>query len=228
MLAVAAFGCSALFTFYCESVQVESTTDASRPTVEFSLFMTKQYYVQEFPENNYRTKTGCFYFEDDISFDSKFKTARAFGCLTLLIGGFAIIVSIFGPICYRLSDSAWKALAGLYMVILPLFQGLTFLMLKSELCSGDALMFDFMEGDYGSCQWNSGSTANVFGISLWFLAGTAMLFVGAPVRARREPAEIQEVTYERSQNPDGTVTVTETNVIKGTAVRGDMEEQRTD
>ncbi|GAX11394.1 hypothetical protein FisN_22Lh068 [Fistulifera solaris] len=226
LLAVAAFGCSALFTFYCESVQIKPMNDSSLPTVEFSLFTEKQYYVEEFPNNNYRTKVGCFY-HDDLNYDAEWKTARAFGCLTLLIGGFAILAAIFGSLCHRLSQTSWNQLAGLYMVILPLFQGLTFFMLRSELCSNNSPIF--REGDYGSCQWNSGATANVFGIVLWFLAGATMLISGAPVRDRRPPPETQEVTYERTHNPDGTVTVTQANVLKGTAVRAtDMEEQRVD
>jgi hypothetical protein len=145
------------------------------------------------------------------------------------MGGFAILASILGTLCHRLNKTAWNQLAGLYMVILPLFQGLTFLMLRSELCSSNSPIFAAMEGDYGSCQWNSGATANVFGIVLWFLAGVTMLKMGVPVRERRPPPETQEVTYERTHNPDGTATVTQTNVIKGTAVRAsDMEEQRVD
>ena len=228
VLAVAAFMCSALFTFFCESVQVEPTTDTTLPTIEFGLYTTKRYYIQEFPAGTYRVKTGCFYFESDISFDSKWKAARALGATTVAVGGLAIIVSIFAPMCYRVSDSAWKGLAGLYMVILPLFQGLTFLMLQSEFCSGNGLFADFaeVEGEYGSCQWNGGSAANVCGIILWFLAGAAMLFSGTPARKSPGPAETQEVTYEQSQDPNGTVTVTETNVVKGTAVAdADTEEQ---
>jgi len=211
-------------------VQVEST-DASLPTVEFGLYTTKRYYIQEFPDNNYRVKTGCFYFDSDVSFDTKWRAARALGCTTIAVGGLAILVSIFVPMCYRISDSAWKALAGLYMVILPLFQGLTFIMLKSKLCTGNGVFFDFMEvgSSYGSCQWNGGSSANVCAIILWFLAGVTMLFCGTPNCGSPEPAETQDVTYERSKNPEGTVTVTETDVIKGKALMDDddddMEEQ---
>ncbi len=221
IFAVAACTCSALFTFFCESVQVEST-DASLPTVEFGLYTTKRYYIQEFPDNNYKVKAGCFYFDEDYPFDSKWKTARAFGVLTVVLGGLAIIASIFGPFCYPISESMWKAMAGLYMVILPLFQGLTFLMLRSELCSENSQIFDFMEGDYGGCQWNGGSTANVCGVILWFLAGAAMLFAGAPVReTSNKPAETQEVTYEQRENGG----VNEVDVVKGNAVADSSEEQ---
>ncbi len=220
IFAVAACTCSALFTFFCESVQVEST-DASLPTVEFGLYTTKRYYIQEFPDNDYKVKTGCFYFDEEYPFDSEWKTARAFGVMTITLGGLAIIVSIFGPCCFPISDSMWKAMAGLYMVILPLFQGLTFLMLRSELCSENSQIFDFMEVAYGGCQWNGGSTANVCGIILWFLAGAAMLFAGAPVRETSKPAETQEVIYEQTEE---TGAVTEVGVLKGTAV-ADTEEQ---
>lgn len=85
-------------------------------------------------------------------------------------------------------------------------------------------MYDFMNSDYGDCQWNGGSTANVCGIILWFLAGALMLFSGVPHRESPQPAETQEVTYEKSLNADGTEMITETKVVKGTNV-ADMEEQ---
>lgn len=83
-----------------------------------------------------------------------------------------------------------------------------------------------MNDEYGDCRWNSGSTANVFGIVLWFAAGAAMLVSGTPAREHPKPAETQEVTYQRSVNPDGTVTVNQTNVVKGTAVAPPADAER--
>ena len=191
LLACGAFTCSALFTFFCESVQLQSN-DASLPNIEFGLYTTKRYYAQE-AENGFTVKSGCFYFDEDVSFDSKWKTARAFACMTIIVGGIAFIVSIFAPMCWGLDERAWRALAGLFIVILPFLQGMTFLMLRSETCSGDSRIFDFMDGSYSGCEWNGGSTANVCGIVMWVLAGAVMLFSGAPVSANRQPAVTQDV-----------------------------------
>jgi hypothetical protein len=68
------------------------------------------------------------------------------------------------------------------------------------------------------CEWDSGSTANVFSTVLWFCTGLAMLALGAPQRPERPPAETQTVTYQQTENPEGGTTVVEVNVVKGTAV----------
>ena len=178
-----------MFTFYCASVKIDSGSQ-QLPNIEFGLFTAKKYFVVN--NNTFRVRDGCSAFHADRLFDSQWKAARAFGCITVLLGGFAVLTSIFGPMCRGLSESSWKILAGLYIVVLPFFQGLTFLMFRSKICSGEARFFNFMNDGYGNCQWNSGSTANVFGIFLWFLAGGVMLVLGAPdnseTQGRESPA----------------------------------------
>lgn len=231
-----------MFTLYCEAIKIESS-NSNVPTVEFGLFTSRKYFT--LGNNNFRVKTGCFYtFGTDIFFDSKWRAARAFGAMALIIGGLAAIATIFGALSNRFNESSWQTLAGIYMVILPLFQGLTFLMLHSRMCSGEARLFSFMDEFYGECQWNSGSTANVFGIVLWFATGAFMLVSGLPipesptmeVPASKSPSTAvptakspttespatelptptnpQQFTYQRTENLDGTVTVTQTYVEK--------------
>jgi hypothetical protein len=45
-----------------------------------------------------------------------------------------------------------------------------------------------------------------------------MYYTGVPTQPPQAPPETQEVTYQRTVGPDGTVTVAQTNVVKGTAI----------
>jgi len=107
-----------------------------------------------------------------------------------------------------------------FIVVLPLFQGLTFLIYNSSLCTDNPVLAELgVSADYSQeCQWDGGSTSNAASVALWFLTGVAMVIVGCPKRPPRPPPETQAVTYQRTTNPDGTATVAQVGVVKGTAV----------
>ena len=68
------------------------------------------------------------------------------------------------------------------------------------------------------CEWDSGLSTNVAACVLWFVTGVYMMIIGPPAIEELPPAETQEVTYQQTQNPDGTTTTAEVAVVKGTAV----------
>lgn len=107
-----------------------------------------------------------------------------------------------------------------FLVVLPLFQGLTFLIYNSSFCTDNPILALYgVSDDYSSeCQWNQGSTANVVSVVLWFLTGVAMMVVGCPQRPVRPPPETQAVAYQQTTGPDGTSTVSQVGVVKGTTV----------
>jgi hypothetical protein len=106
------------------------------------------------------------------------------------------------------------------MVLVTSFQGLTFLVYPSSLCTDNPIIA--MMGWEGSfepeCAWDQGTTCNVISTVLWFLTGVCMLVQGPPQRPPPEPVETQAVTYQKTVNPDGTSTVAEVAVVKGVAV----------
>jgi len=112
-----------------------------------------------------------------------------------------------------------------FAITLTFFQGLTFLFLQSSACSDNPLyasgaQSDAMTEQYykDECTWDKGMSWNVAATILWFLTGVSMVIIGAPVRPERPPPETQQVTYQKTTNPDGTTTVAEVGVVKGTSI----------
>lgn len=224
-MASMAFMCSSLYSFWCESFEIQPM---GMEPVKFGPWYRRDTVVQEIGigggDPYYRTVNTCVLLEDEysIDWDSKWKTARAFGVLAPLWGGLLTVVLWFAPCLYFLSAAQWQAVALNFSVIATLFQGLTFLIFQSSLCDDPSELLLFwsaaVPGETDGCQWEGGSTANVFSISLWFLTGVAMMAVGVPERPPRPPPETQTVTYQKTTNPDGTTTVAEVAVVKGTAL----------
>ena len=155
-----------------------------------------------------------------VEADAKLKTARAFGILALIIGGILVWFLFLAPCLYFVDDSKWRTVAIIYSVFLTLFQGLTFMVYDSSFCLDNAILASYgLTDSYSAeCAWDQGSTANVIATVLWFLTGVAMLRNGAPKRPERPPPETQQVTYQRTELPEGGSTVAEVGVIKGTHV----------
>jgi hypothetical protein len=174
---------------------------------------------------------------NSIHVDGAWKTVRAFSILALVLGGFLTAFLFLNNCVYYFSARGWRSIAIQFMVTVTVCQGLTLLLLQSTACSDNPLLFlpppsldgnivtqeiwrQFVLAVYGDeeCTWSSGMTCNVLALIGWFATGVLMLVIGAPERTPVEPPQTQQVTYERTVNPDGSVTVTQTNVIKGTAI----------
>lgn len=182
----------------------------------------------------YLVRQVCRYFPDDTDIDANWKVVRAFSIMTPIIGALMAILILFSNCTYYLSPAGWKKASFMFLVILPIFQGLSFLLLESNACSSNpvlgvappspittdvntwiALLNSVYESD---CTWSKGMGCNVAATVLFFVTGALMLALGTPTAPPTPPPETQAVTYERKQNTDGTVTVAQTNVVKGTAV----------
>jgi hypothetical protein len=222
------------------SFQANSTADAPKD-VQLGPWYQKQTQFLQVNTGAYTTnfvQEACVALPGDYVVDSKLKAVRAFSIMAPLIGGLLAIPLCFAPFSYFVGASTWKSIAMLFIVILTLFQALTFLVLTSSACSENPILSaaptstnsqnaggTIANSAYKStCTWGAGSNANVVAVVLWFLTGVAMLVVGVPVRPPPEPVETQEVTYEKTTNPeDGTVFVTKTGIVKGTAVPFNQE-----
>jgi hypothetical protein len=216
-----AFMCSLIYSFWCESFEL-SPVVAAGDSLKFGPWYQRDTDLVEVgigggDELYYKEVTTCVTMDIDV--DSHWKTVRAFTVLAPLWGGLLTAVLWFAPCLYFLSPGQWYAVALQFSVVITLFQGLTFLLFRSDLCDDVSLLNNYNAAAYKpGCQWDQGSTANVFSIVLWFMAGVVMVAVGVPVRAPREPPQTQAVTYQKTNNADGTTTVSEVAVVKGTAV----------
>lgn len=165
--------------------------------------------------NSLLTFPGCVQYPSGYAVDSAWKATRAFSILATLLGGLFAVGLVLAP-CFRRSGSSanatgWTGSAFCFLVILPLFQGLTFLFLQTNLCQNDSNNSNI------DCKLVSGTSgANIAAVIFWFLTGISMLALGAPKHPERPPAETQTVTYERTVDENGAEMVVQTKVVKGT------------
>mmetsp|Transcript_890 Transcript_890/g.1657 ORF Transcript_890/g.1657 Transcript_890/m.1657 type:complete len:270 (+) Transcript_890:52-861(+) len=243
LLSTGAFCCSMVASFWCETIQFEPNSnlqDEGFPDIQLdSLHFGPWYQLEVRVENidiggNTKVTTiqDCVDWETDPDPDSTWKTVRAFTIIVAILGGFATVALWFVPcVRGRITAALWQAVAGcLYVVTLTLFQGLTFLLFRSDACDANAVTRN-LEREHGSdewaprlyeeeCSWDTGSSANVISVVLWFATGVAMFVTGPPAAPERAPPETQEVTYQKTQ--DGGV-VEEVKVVQGTAVEQPVE-----
>jgi hypothetical protein len=218
--------------FWCESVVFESAVSSEYADYSFGPWTERQtelVQVNTGGEPSFFIRNTCV--NNDLEADSKLKTVRAFTVIVAIIGGLLNIWILLNNCLYFIKPSKWNFFIGIYL-ILTLFQGLTFLLLESDVCSSNPLLNmdpsntsvadwqSFIDTIYPeSCQWAGGMTCNVIATVFWFVTAIAMVLMrGPPQPPPVPPTETQQVTYTQTTNPDGTTTVAETQVIKGTAV----------
>ena len=216
---------------YCQTL---SFTPNAGDTVYVGVFQYKTKSLVEWHGNTY-VYNHCESYESlknnfsfDYTVDKKWKVTKAFSIITPILGGiFLVICRLFA--CYWLSPSIWK-LTGIVFLLCSLFQGLTLLVIQSDVCK-DNPAINFINStstalgrQYPSeCAWDVGFKLSIAAVPLWFVAGLAILVMPYPQRFPQDPPQTQEVTYQRTVNPDGTATVQEVAIVKGTTV--DMKEQ---
>jgi len=133
----------------------------------------------------YTSAYGSYYYTDGMTFDSKFQAARALGTTTLALGfcvwAFYLLAGCcrFGPISFRI--------AGFFCFCCATFQGLVFLVKKSEVCS-----------DW--CKLDTGGKCAIAAIYLWFIAFVMSCFAG---KRANEDDDDKVATEEAPMEQDG-------------------------
>lgn len=225
-----AFTTSALFSFWCDSIQfkLQQGVDGNIYTdLHFGPYYQKKTEFVEAPVGDYLVQEqSCVDWTTDANTDGSLKAVRAFGVMTLVIGGLLAVILWLRP-CLggRISRSQWQTVATICLLLVTPMQALTFLLFQSNACHENPVV-ELLEGNFGQpgdlydseCAWDSGSTANVFSVALWLATGSSMLVLGEPQRPPLSPPETQTVTYQRETKPDGTTVVQEVAVVKGTVV----------
>jgi hypothetical protein len=243
-LASLAFMFSLVGSFWCQSIVF--STDGTWPgTIDFvpSDFKLGPWYQQETVlqsrtnidgMTNYFVRDVCSDFSGSVDIDSKWKAVRAFSIITPILAGLLTGLLFFNNCSYYLSERSWNIVMLMFLILIPLFQGLSFLLLDSNACNLNPLLnanpspdtvdastwVEWISAAYpnGDCSWDTGMSLNVAATVLYFVTALCMKWAGNPRPPPVEPPQTQEVTYERQVAPDGTVKVVEANVIKGTAV----------
>lgn len=78
----------------------------------------------------------CFYYPPSFAFDTRFRTARAMAALAATMGGLIMVITWFST-CIGIPKSLWRFL-GACLILVALFEGLTFLVFDSQFCSSQA------------------------------------------------------------------------------------------
>ena len=112
----------------------------------------------------------------DFTEDKKWKATKAFAIITPIIGGIALILG-----CVVRTPSAGKAI-GLAFILCCLFQGLSLLVLQSDVCK-DNPAINFIKSltpavgkDYPSeCAWDTGFKLSISAVPMWFVAALAFM-----------------------------------------------------
>jgi hypothetical protein len=128
------------------------------------------------------------YLEDQYDFDydvdSKWKTVKAFAIMTPIIGGIVMICSCFACCVPSVSPSLWK-LAGMLFILMSLFQGLTLLIIRSNVCNDNParnFLTEVSTPVFGEvfpeqCDLSSGFKLAISAVVFFFVAGVMALMM---------------------------------------------------
>lgn len=218
---------AAIGNLYCETFSFTDENDSANK-VYVGVFGYRTKKKVEIGDDTFFYQTCASYDEltDDFGYkydvDSKWKTTKAFAIMSVTLGAIFLILGCIAP-CFALSPGKWICF-GIMFIILCLFQGLTLLSLDSNIClDNPATNFldeqSFLGTEFPEeCDWEAGFRLNIASVAMWFAAAVTVFMLPPPKKYPVDPPQTQEVTYQETVNPDGTTTVQETGVVKGTNV----------
>mmetsp|Transcript_9984 Transcript_9984/g.14656 ORF Transcript_9984/g.14656 Transcript_9984/m.14656 type:complete len:253 (-) Transcript_9984:42-800(-) len=139
----------------------------------------------------------CFYYPSNTEFDSFFRTSRAMVPLASVVGGLVMVTFWFSS-CMGMEKPVWR-FCGFILVLVSLFEGLTFLIFRSNFCN------EVLDGDLTfDCNLSTGGNMAIASIVFYFAAAVSVCNTPAP-RGFTD----YHVSTERTEtiNPDGTKVV---------------------
>jgi hypothetical protein len=166
------------------------TTTSSSNLVQLSLGLFR---YQKFGVDNgmfHVDNTCTSYATTAITVDTNWMAARTFGILTLIIGGIHLLLLLLVGVCIHSSDSGSERKMSIMKIISPwvyllccLFQGLTLLILNSQLCNNsnnnnnsirqsveNLLTRATIQWSDNGCSMESGSKMATSSVVFWLLA----------------------------------------------------------
>jgi hypothetical protein len=173
--------------------------------------------------------------------DPKWKAIKVISVFSLFVGSVLTVVSILLPCratTIQQDRCRWNVVGVVLLAVLAVSQFVTIVVLrKSYICNfhrNPAVQFYHYNPDHdgGSvngtdnnnnnddddqCHWAAGLVLLVVASAAFALAGIAVFLLPTPSSSwvSEEPRQTQQVTYERTVHPDGTVTVEKVQVVIG-------------
>eukprot|EP00550_Attheya_septentrionalis_P012306 CAMPEP_0198302976 /NCGR_PEP_ID=MMETSP1449-20131203/56649_1 /TAXON_ID=420275 /ORGANISM="Attheya septentrionalis, Strain CCMP2084" /LENGTH=240 /DNA_ID=CAMNT_0044005455 /DNA_START=672 /DNA_END=1394 /DNA_ORIENTATION=- len=171
-------------------------------TMQFGVYSRKGT-VPWFYGNDLYVSSACINYDgDDMNPDAKWKTAKAFTIFALVFGSLLPCVSCFMPNLYKP--------IGACMLLVCLFQGLTMLILDSNLCKNNSVINDINneipdiaadERFPTECSRDWGFNSNIACVVFWFV--TAMIMITLPTSDNA--GDMEEVPpQDEEASPDET------------------------
>jgi hypothetical protein len=214
---------SAYSSFWCQSIKLvplrDDSGDSVLEPVQFGMWYRQEVQLNEV-NGKFFVREVCVEYISKSDIDAPWKTARAFSILVLISGGLVTCFLWIAPCLFYPSHAQWN-LQALVLLFCTFGQGLTFLVLNSNVCSDSSIALAGLPSASqllyeDECTWDAGSTANVVGTVFWFVTVLVMkLVLKGPPSLPEQPTtkETHTVTYERTQQPDGGYAIQQTNVV---------------
>lgn len=136
----------------------------------------------------------CRLYPDGTSFSTKFNSARAFSICTTVIGFFVMLVLWFAA-CLPFPPMMFKCMS-ICLIINTLFQGLTFLVWRTDFCTAEGV----------SCELARDSKCSIAAACLWFVSALLCCCAGKsqddsdeePVREEKSEPQAKEEAAEKT------------------------------
>jgi len=146
--------------------------------------------------------------DEFVNPDIKWSGVRALTLAAGAIGGLATMVMMLGMCCFR-QLLGTRLFTGIFLLVLPILQAMSFLLLQSNACSSNPFVDDppemvdeqvyslLLSSVYSDkCEWGLGMTLNAVSVVCWFLTGLTFCCVGE----RRRGRAVSNDTQERKQS----------------------------
>lgn len=177
IFAMTAFILMWLGTTRCHFIQFTDAAPNSEIKLEFGIWYYLKFVLTASSDGNTFVADRCTGYPDAMYIDPSWKAARAFSVLAEIFG-VVLIVTNFVASCASSADhlvsvGGWDSLG---YVLTGLFQGLTLLLLNSDVCQNNAMVQELnYPGFTESCQLGTGAKCTVAATFFWFIAAfTAM------------------------------------------------------
>ena len=188
LIAAAAFLVTLFGGIYCRFLTVSSIpgTEEEEPvTLQFGIWYYQSWVLVDSTEGPVAYQT-CYKYPDATVFDAKWKSAKAFSTMAIIIGGIVTCVTLCAGCLYP-TRKMYFAASMAYMICC-LFTGLTLLMLDSNACNNNVLLLtealtrniDFED----SCSAGIGAKCIMSSTVMWFAAAIGILVAKPPQRPR--------------------------------------------
>lgn len=205
-------------TAWCKSIVFNPLSiDFEAPKLEFGPWYVSKMLVDE-TDGEVTVREVCEMYPDGSNIDVNWILARSFALLAPLFGLVVTIALLFAP-CdapQLKRRDRWGALAIFTLAVLPLFQGLNFLILVSNACENNPVVnaVELLLGEEeeqaataisvytDSCSLGPGSVMSAIACVSWFLTGLYMLWVGPPSPNGMTRFEARTIKYRIGNSDD--------------------------